>query len=211
MLRNLLGAIAGDLSDWASAKVKDRVFKSANWTVRAIEHRWIYEVDDRRKKHIVKYRENTCTCRKWQLSGLPCGHAIAACRFQGMTSCNHLAQKWFKTTTLKATYQALIYPLGEIESWELPTNLQVVKPPVMGKPQAGRPKNKDRIRSQGEEPRGNSCQRCGSDAHTRGECSAPLPKNKKVTYLYPLSTSFICVTRSFVCQKLKFCLPKILN
>ncbi|PWA90834.1 transposase, MuDR, MULE transposase domain protein [Artemisia annua] len=172
-------ARAGDLSDWASAKVKDRVFKSANWTVKAIEHRWIYEVYDRRKKHIVKFRENTCTCRKWQLSGLPCGHAIAACRFQGMTSCNHLAKRWFRTTTLKATYQALIYPLGEYNSWELPTNLQVVKPPSMVKPQSGRPKNKDRIRSQGEEPRENSCQRCGSGAHTRGECSAPLPKNKK--------------------------------
>ncbi|PWA65055.1 hypothetical protein CTI12_AA334590 [Artemisia annua] len=96
-----------------------------------------------------------------------------------MTSCNHLAKRWFRTTTLKATYQALIYPLGEYDSWELPTNLQVVKPPSMVKPQPGRPKNKDRIRSQGEEPRENSCQRCGSGAHTRGECSAPLPKNKK--------------------------------
>ena len=182
LLSQSLDAHAGDLSDWASAKVKDRVFKSANWTVKAIEHRWIYEVYDRRKKHIVKFRESTCTCRKWQLSGLPCGHAIAACRFQGMTSCNHLAKGWFRTTTLKATYQALIYPLGEDDSWELPTNLQVVKPPSMVKPQSGRPKNKDRIRSQGEEPRVNSCQRCGSDAHTRGECNTPLPKNKKVNY-----------------------------
>ena len=159
------------------------MIKSANWSVKPIDHRRIYEVDDRRKKHIVKLKEYKCTCRKWQLSGLPCGHAIAACRFQGMTSCNHLAKKWFRTTTLKATYQALVYPLGEIESWELPTNLQVVKPPIMANRQSGRPKNKDRIRSQGEEPRENSCQRCGSAAHTRGECNAPLPKkNKKVNY-----------------------------
>ena len=163
--------------------MKDRVIKSANWSVKPIDHRRIYEVDDRRKKHIVKLKEYKCTCRKWQLSGLPCGHAIAACRFQGMTSCNHLAKKWFRTTTLKATYQALVYPLGDIESWELPTNLQVVKPPIMANRQSGRPKNKDRIRSQGEEPRENSCQRCGSAAHTRGECNAPLPKkNKKVNY-----------------------------
>ena len=53
----------------------------------------------------------------------------------------------------------------------------------MANRQSGRPKNKDRIRSQGEEPRENSCQRCGSAAHTRGECNAPLPKkNKKVNY-----------------------------
>ena len=162
-----LGATAGELSEWATAKVKDRVFKSANWTVTAIEHRRLYEVDDRKKKHIVKIKENDCTCRKWQLSGLPCGHAIAVCRFKGLASCNHLAQSWFRTTTLKATYQGLVYPVGEIASWELPTNLQVVKPPSMATRQAGRPKNKDRIRSQGEEPKDDSVGRCGSAIYKR--------------------------------------------
>lgn len=154
------------------------MFKSVNWTVNAIEHRRIYEVNDRRKRHIVKLRENTCTCRKWELSGLPCGHAIAVCRFQGLTSCNHLAQDWFRTTTLKATYQELVFPVGEIPSWELPTNLPEVNPPKMGKRPAGRPKNKDRIRSQGEEPTENKCGRCGERGHNRGVCNAPLPKKK---------------------------------
>ena len=99
----------------------------------------------------------------------------------------------YRTTTLKATYQELVYPVGEIPSWELPTNLQVVKPPSMVKRQAGRPKNKDRIRSQGEEPTENSCQRCGSAAHTRGECNAPLPKNpKKVTFTCNYSVLYYC-------------------
>lgn len=160
--------------------MKDRTFKSANWTVNPIEHKRIYEVDDRRRKHIVRLDYDTCTCRKWQLSGLPCGHAIAVCRAQGLTSCNHLAKGWFRTTNLKATYQGLVYPVGEIPSWELPTGLQVVKPPNMDKRQAGRPKNRDRIRSQGEEPEENACGRCGARGHTRGVCNAPLPK-KKVT------------------------------
>ena len=159
------------------------MWKSANWPVNPIEHGSLYEVNDRRNKHIVDLRENTCTCRKWKLSGLPCGHAIAVCRIQGLSSCYHLAKDWFRTTKLKATYQGLIYPAGDISSWELPTNLQVVKPPKMGKPQAGRPKKKDRIKSQGEIPTDDSCGRCGVRGHTRGFCNAPLPK-RQVTYNY---------------------------
>ncbi|XP_040361818.1 uncharacterized protein LOC121049219 [Rosa chinensis] len=35
---------------------------------------------DNGSKHAVDLRLHTCTCRRWQLSGIPCGHAICAIR-----------------------------------------------------------------------------------------------------------------------------------
>ncbi|GJX33107.1 transposase, MuDR, MULE transposase domain protein [Tanacetum coccineum] len=47
-------------------------------TYRAMVQDWYYK---RRKL------AGTCQCRKWQLSGLPCGHVIAVTRYLGLTDC----------------------------------------------------------------------------------------------------------------------------
>ncbi|PWA45733.1 hypothetical protein CTI12_AA515000 [Artemisia annua] len=148
--------VDGELSDWAAAKVQDRMLKSANRIVNGIEHGEIY-----------------------QLSGLPCGHAIAVCRVLGLSDSSQLAKDWFNKTTLKATYEPLIFPVGEVSSWETPNNIQVIEPPLMDRRPAGRPKNKDRIRSQGEEPRQISCGRCGVVGHNQATCKQPLMKQKR--------------------------------
>ena len=137
-------------------------------------------VDDRRRQHTVDLANNSCTCRKWQLSGIPCGHVIAVARVLGYSDCNHLVYDWFKKTTLQDTYQGLVYPVGEMSSWEFPRGLQVVKPPRMVVRQSGRPKNKDRVRSQGEEPTPARCTRCQSIGHRRTACREPFPREKKV-------------------------------
>ncbi|GJS07651.1 transposase, MuDR, MULE transposase domain protein [Tanacetum coccineum] len=92
--------------------------------------------------------------------------------------CNGLAKRWFMRITLKGTYQELVYPLGEVSSWQIPNNLPVVKPPVMSKP-AGRPKSTKRIRSQGEEPVTVRCGRCGARGHNRQGCRESIAYTKK--------------------------------
>ena len=157
------------------------MIKSANWIVAGIFVNRMYEVNDHRKIHTVDLDERTCTCNKWQMSALPCGHVLAVCRVMGMTDFNHLASDRFQKTELKATYMGLVFPVGEVSGWQCPNYLKVVKPPVMVKPQSGRPKNKDRVRSQGEEPVPVKCGRCGNLGHTRQSCRETLPK-KKVSY-----------------------------
>nr|GEW90342.1 hypothetical protein [Tanacetum cinerariifolium] len=120
--------------------------------------------DDRRKIQTVELCNGTCTCRKWQVSGLPCGHVLAICRVIGLTYCHHLAKGWFMRSSLKGTYQELVYHMGEVSSWRIPNYLPVVKPPHMAKQPSGRPKCMKRIRSQGEEPVTVRCGRCGARA-----------------------------------------------
>ncbi|PWA65663.1 hypothetical protein CTI12_AA332450 [Artemisia annua] len=124
-----------------------------------------------------------CRHKKWHIMGdesfdvtTILGHIWAIRNF------NHLACKWFKKTELKATYQGLVFPVGEVSSWQCPNYLKVVKPPLMVKPQSGRPKNKDRVRSQGEEPVPVKCGRCGNPGHTRKSCRETLPKKKAKVY-----------------------------
>lgn len=37
-----------------------------------------YEVDDGNYKSVVDLDAKTCSCRKWDISGIPCKHAVSA-------------------------------------------------------------------------------------------------------------------------------------
>nr|GFB63615.1 hypothetical protein [Tanacetum cinerariifolium] len=95
------------LSDWATHKVIDKMQKSAKWKVYGIHQGKVYQVDDHQKVHRVDLTTRSCTCRKWQLSGIPCGHVIAVGRVMGCTDCSDMALGWFRKTMLYSTYQEL--------------------------------------------------------------------------------------------------------
>ena len=40
----------------------------------------IFQVDNKNRTYIVDIKEESCTCKRWDLSGVPCHHAIACCR-----------------------------------------------------------------------------------------------------------------------------------
>ncbi|GKB35378.1 transposase, MuDR, MULE transposase domain protein [Tanacetum coccineum] len=158
--------LVDELSRWATTKVSKRNRKSANWIANGIEHLKMYNVKDHTTVHVVNIAKGVttyflfslsfpvqCSCRKWQLSGLPCGHICVVSRFLKMSNSNRWAKAWFSRRTLKATYQKLVYPLLDVSLRVIPNDLQVMLPPALVKPQPGRPKNKARIRSQGEEPK----------------------------------------------------------
>ncbi|GJU67364.1 transposase, MuDR, MULE transposase domain protein [Tanacetum coccineum] len=67
---------------------------------------------------------------------------------------------WFKKEKYQGTYAESIHFLGNMQEWEFPHHIQKAIPHRMDNPQPGRPKNTNRIRSQGEEPRVIRCTRC---------------------------------------------------
>ncbi|GJS44540.1 transposase, MuDR, MULE transposase domain protein [Tanacetum coccineum] len=165
-----------ELTPWASAKIRYRMLKSSNWIVNGVVRYNIYEVRDNKMIHMVYLEKGECTCRRWQLSGLPCGHVCAIARVEALTNVNNLAKPWFLNSTIKATYEGIVYPVKDIPTWQTPNDLQVVLPPVMGNKLPGRPKNKDRIRSQGEGPILTRCGRClAMGGHNRMAYNVWLP------------------------------------
>ncbi|GJX76512.1 transposase, MuDR, MULE transposase domain protein [Tanacetum coccineum] len=147
--------------------------KSATWVVKGV-NAYQYEVSDGQYIREVNLQTGICGCRKWQLSGLPCGHVIAITRFLGLTDCVNYVADWFKKPKYQATYSDSIHSLGNMQQWEFPENIQKAIPPRMDNPQPGRPKNTNRIQSQGEEPRIIRCTRCTQTGHRRDQCGHPF-------------------------------------
>ncbi|GKB97145.1 hypothetical protein Tco_0983282 [Tanacetum coccineum] len=79
-------------------------------------------------------------------------------RVMGLTDFNHLARGWFRRKALEGTYQELVYPVGEVSSWQRPNYL-----------------------SQGEEPVPVRCGRCGARGHNRNSCRETIPQKKAKT------------------------------
>ncbi|GJV35110.1 transposase, MuDR, MULE transposase domain protein [Tanacetum coccineum] len=162
-----------EITDWAAHKVAKKRMKSATWVVKGVNE-YQYQVSDGQYIRAVNLQTGICECRKWQLSGLPCGHVIAITRFLGLTDCVQYVADWFKKPKYQGTYSESIHFLGNMQQWEFPHNIQKAIPPRMDNPQPGRPKNTNRIQSQGEEPRVIHCSRCKQAGHKRDQCSQPF-------------------------------------
>ncbi|GKF25394.1 transposase, MuDR, MULE transposase domain protein, partial [Tanacetum coccineum] len=166
-------AATDELTEWAAAKVHRRKLKSAKWIVDEVDKRQVYQVNDLRNVEIVDLDSHECTCQKWQLSGLPCGHVIATSVYLKLTNCCLFAKHWFRKTTVRETYKELVYPLQGPSSWETPTDKQNVLPPTMEKQMPGRPSNNDRFRSRGESRDKTPCGTCGKKGHKSMSCKGP--------------------------------------
>ncbi|GJT58607.1 transposase, MuDR, MULE transposase domain protein [Tanacetum coccineum] len=69
-----------EITDWVANKVNKKRMKSATWLVYGVNH-YQYQVSDGRYNHKVDFQTRTCQSRKWQQSGIPCGHVIVITRF----------------------------------------------------------------------------------------------------------------------------------
>ncbi|GJR02380.1 transposase, MuDR, MULE transposase domain protein [Tanacetum coccineum] len=114
-----------------SAQSGKKKMKSATWVVKGV-NAYQYEVSDGQYIREVNLQTGICGCRKWQLSGLPCGHVIAITRFLGLTDCVHYVVDWFKKPKYQATYSESIHSLGNMQQWEFPENIQKAIPPRDG-------------------------------------------------------------------------------
>jgi hypothetical protein len=138
-----------------------------------------FEVQEREdRKYIVKLQTRECTCRYWQLSGLPCSHAIAAIYKASHKLDDYIASCFTKEAYMK-TYQHVLQPVEGAANWPISNMPRPLAPAYVKMP--GRPKTQ-RKREQWEEPKGTKlskvgikmrCRLCGSTGHNSRRC----PKN----------------------------------
>ncbi|RYR08578.1 hypothetical protein Ahy_B05g076324 [Arachis hypogaea] len=128
-----------------------------------------YEVSSsqgNRDKFVVDLNLHECSCRKFQLIGYPCEHAISCIRKMCLDVKNYV-NKCYKKETYMDCYQHVIYPVNGPNLWGWTQNDDVL-PPVFRKP-IGRPKlskNKD-----GDESRNNGPLSKLSRAGQQQKCS----------------------------------------
>ncbi|XP_023762273.2 uncharacterized protein LOC111910670 [Lactuca sativa] len=166
------------LTELAEKVVSKNEERTTGWSVSGVSDA-LYEVHDFKHGSIVDLRQETCTCKYWEGTGLPCGHVIMLLKHLKKTNFRQLAIDAYKMETYRSTYEEPVYPLPEPCDWEIPADMMVVKPPIMDTRQAGRPRNRNRIPSQGEEPIIRRCSICDSTTHNAATCPTLVPKKQK--------------------------------
>lgn len=142
-----------------------------------------FEVLAADRSDIVNIRTRFCSCREWQLYGLPCSHAVAA-----LISCHKdvyaFTEKCFTVASYRGTYAEEIHPIpGKLE-WrktgdeegEDDQDIQVVRPPKFRRP-PGRPEKKRIcIEEINREKHTVHCSRCNQTGHYKTTCKAQVAK-----------------------------------
>jgi hypothetical protein len=125
----------------------------------------MFEVECRGKRFVVDMDGRTCGCRKWDVTGIPCSHAISTIVHRGGKPTDFLSPYYTKETWLKS-YDHIVYPVPSVEQW--PRSNQPKIEPSKSRVTTGRPK---KIRQMGaEEPRNPNSVRRGGNKVQCGHC-----------------------------------------
>ncbi|XP_072054926.1 uncharacterized protein [Arachis hypogaea] len=87
-----------------------------------------YEVMCGLDKFVVDLSAGGCSCRRRQMSGLPCPHAISCITFKGLEFESFVDDHYKKDAYLRC-YQEVIHPLNGPDLWERSQYDDVMPPP----------------------------------------------------------------------------------
>ncbi|GJW56748.1 crooked neck-like protein 1, partial [Tanacetum coccineum] len=134
---------------------------------------------------VVDVVSMTCSCRKWELTGIPCKHAVAACWNMALNDrAAPPPETWvnpcYWLSTWKETYSHKIQPICGTKYWEKSTCPTTLLPPKHHV-QVGRPKKKRKRSKHEDEPfvkdgklsrkgRTITCQSCRNIRHNKATC-----------------------------------------
>ncbi|XP_008802419.2 uncharacterized protein LOC103716264 [Phoenix dactylifera] len=141
-----------------------------------------FEIVSSERTNIVDIQSWCCSCRRWQIYGIPCAHAAAA-----LLSCGEdvrlYAQECFSIRKYREAYSQMIYPIPDRNLWkESGEGTEgggnkadiIVRPPKTRRP-PGRPKKKVlRIESLKRPKRVVQCGRCHLLGHSQKKCTLQI-------------------------------------
>ncbi len=141
----------------------------------------LFEVDCKGKQFVVDLEKKTCNCRQWDMTGIPCAHAVSAILFHEGNIEDFVDHYYSKEMYLNA-YEPIVYHVPSEEHW-VKTNMEKIEPPKYrvppGRPKKVRmrgtdePKNQNRIRKGGITMQ---CSRCRNVGHNTRTC--PVQKRQ---------------------------------
>jgi hypothetical protein len=130
----------------------------------------------REKEYVLNLVRRTCGCKQWDMTGIPCAHAICAIWSDNADPLDYV-NDWYIVDMLKNAYNEIVYPMSIEDHWTK-TNGEHVDPP-MARIQSGRlrkvrtrgpdePKNQYRMRKGEVTMR---CSRCRGVGHNATTCA----------------------------------------
>ncbi|KAJ7968367.1 Protein FAR1-RELATED SEQUENCE like [Quillaja saponaria] len=138
-----------------------------------------FEVLSAERSDIVNIGTRCCSCRDWQLNGIPCSHAVAA-----LISCRKdvyaFTEKCFTVDNYQKTYAEVIYPIPEKLEWrktsetDMDDDVLAVRPPKFRRP-PGRPEKKRIcVEDLNREKHTVHCSRCNQTGHYKTTCKTEM-------------------------------------
>ena len=134
-------------------------------------------IDDEERHYVVDLKKFECDCRAWQISGMPCKHAMACISRNSLEPIDFIDESLKKDAYLR-TYSETICPIPDQCNWPS-VDKPILLPPVKYV-KIGRPKhNRKRERNEGPARKKRytlTCSQCNKLGHNKRSC----PLNKEV-------------------------------
>jgi hypothetical protein len=169
------------LQDWTGQicpKIKSKLNKIVDWSAdyeAKPSGKGVFQVVRNEISYIVELNLRSCSCRRWQLTGIPCTHVCACLRHEGVKP-EQMVCKCYNIHTYMQAYGTSIRPLRDQSEWAK-TNGPEVQPPMyekkVGRPKKSRRKNPEEIEGGTRLSRDGVVIHCGycTDAgHNRSGC-----------------------------------------
>ena len=139
-----------------------------------------FEVKNGPHGYVVDLNEKTCSCRLWELNGIPCPHSVSAIYYMKDDPDKYVSD-WYKVERIQKSYGFYMKPLNGEKMWKKQPYDKMDPPENRRMP--GRPK-KQRHRESHEADRRNSseisrrgrqmkCGKCGQYGHNKKTCKGP--------------------------------------
>ena len=139
----------------------------------------LWQVSSGDHTYEVNLEKNTCSCRKWDLFGLPCNHAVSAIYKAGKYP-EDFVSDFYKRPFYLNSYRPVFYPMPQQHGWTK-TDTEDIMPPAFKDHQKGRRQEKRRKgKFEVPKPKESSrmatitCSNCKLQGHKYTSCSQPL-------------------------------------
>ncbi|GKB71848.1 transposase, MuDR [Tanacetum coccineum] len=135
------------------------------------------EVKCNGKRWQVVLDERICSCRVWQVKGLPCVHASAFISFT-RDSWEKYCDLYFTIEKFKDAYAFGVATMPGKDQWVRLETGEKIYPPIIKRP-AGRPR-KNRIVPADETKKRHRCKQCGQLGHRQKSCKNPPAQSSEL-------------------------------
>ncbi|KAK8660202.1 hypothetical protein V6N13_051136 [Hibiscus sabdariffa] len=135
-----------------------------------------FEVQHGEDQHIVDMKQLKCTCKAWELSGIPCCHAICATYEENKRPEDYVSN-WYSKEKYLAAYNHVLQPVRGKIFW--PKTSDPIQPPLVrtlpGRPKKKRKKDKDEPTKGKTNPvKQRRCTNCRQPGHNKLSCPTKM-------------------------------------
>ena len=126
-------------------------------------------------RFVVNLHDMTCSCRKWQVSGIPCKHALAFITSLSDSPLQNYVDLYYSIEKFRLAYSQPIPAMPDKSQWPKSTHEFFMHPPLL-KTVAGRPKT-ERYKGSGEKKKRKKCPICLDFGHHWHTCKKGNPED----------------------------------